>query len=578
MSWQSCRWTGCDTGITLLPGDTALGMRLPLSDLPDPDMWLTEACVSLAAPPIRPTQPLPFAPPDSIRLALTIEVRQGLLHIFMPPIATARSYADVLTAIEATAEYLDQPVVIEGYGPPSNQGIQGFQITPDPGVLEVNIHPAANWTDLVYLHKTLDDEAIACGLTCEKYAADGRILGTGGGAHITIGGATPSKSPFFRRPDLLRSFITYWQHHPSLGYAFAGQFIGPTSQSPRVDEGRHDSLYELELAFLTLARGGSVTPARLDRLLSPLLQDVTGNTHRTALCIDKLYPINNPRLQLGLLEFRGFEMPPQTGLRLLQMLLIRALVVWFWHHPFTKPLKRWGAELRDRWLLPYYLQQDFQSVLGDLQAAGYPFQAEWFAPFWEHRFPRYGQISLDNPARVLELQLALEPWPVIGQVDSGGASRPVDNSLERIQVTLSGAIGDPPEPESLASRYAVVCNGYRLPLRSTGQTGRYVGGVRFRARSFSDDPCLTPHAPLVFQVLDTWQHKFVGGAIYHVHPPLGDAYRTLPESAEEARSRLTERFVPLRRGAMPTRLPPLILHPEAPMTLDLRLVSQQTEK
>ncbi|HEY9889286.1 MAG TPA: transglutaminase family protein, partial [Candidatus Obscuribacterales bacterium] len=472
--WQTCLWTGFDQGMPLLPGLAAAGLRLPLDTLKPTDAVLTEARPALASAPIRPERLTPLAAPDSIRLALVVEVRRGLVHVFMPPIAAARSYADVLTAIEATAEVLDQPVIIEGYTPPSHQGIEGFQLTPDPGVLEVNIHPAATWTALVQLHTTLDEAAIACGLTCEKYAADGQLLGTGGGAHITLGGATPAASPLLRRPDLLRSFITYWQHHPSLSYLFAGQYIGPTSQSPRVDEARHDSLYELELAFLALAPGKAVPPAVIDRLLSPLLQDVAGSTHRTALCIDKLYPVYNAPLQLGLLEFRGFEMPPATGLRLLQMLLIRALVAHFWHQPFTQPLRRWGPELRDRWLLPHYLTQDLHAVLHDLQTAGYPFEAAWFQPLVERRFPRCGTLSLGaNPQRRLELRTALEPWPVIGDAGGGGTSRPVDNSLERLQLFLTGAVGDTPVADALATRYALLCNGHRVPLRSTGTPGEY---------------------------------------------------------------------------------------------------------
>ncbi|NER81167.1 MAG: transglutaminase-like family protein, partial [Leptolyngbya sp. SIO1D8] len=581
VTWRSCQWTGCEERLILLPGDSALGLRLPLNQLPNPETFWVEAIPTLETPPIRPPQQVPLAVKNSIRLALTVEVRRGTLHVFMPPIASARSYVDVLTAIEATAEALDQPIILEGYAPPSHQGIQGFQITPDPGVLEVNTHPAANWPDLVHLHKTLDEEAIACDLTCEKHGMDGRLLGTGGGAHITLGGPTPETSPLLQRPDLLRSFITYWQQHPSLSYAFSGQFIGPTSQSPRVDEGRHDSLYELELAFLALSPREQISPEVLDRLLSPWLQDMTGNAHRTALCIDKLFPVNNPQQQLGLLELRGFEMPAHTGLRLLQMLLIRALVAWFWRQPCTSPLKRWGATLRDRWRLPHYLKQDFHAVLKDLQKAGYPFQAEWFAPFWERRFPQYGKISLiDNPSRKLEIRAALEPWPVIGHEDSGNASRLVDNSLERVQIFLTGAIGDQPEPEALSDRYVVLCNGHRVPMRSTGTPGDYVGGVRFRARSAlgTPHPIMTPHAPLVCQVIDTWQSKFLGGAIYHVQPSSGEPYRAFPETPEEARSRLAERFVPLCRGTIPPQIPSLILHPETPMTLDLRLVSQKTEK
>lgn len=581
VTWQSCQWTGHREQISLLPGHAAVGLRLPLDQLPTAETIVEEAIPEFGMGPIRPSRGVPLAPPNSIRVALTVEARQGNLYVFMPPIASAQSYADVVAAIEAVAERLAQPMVIEGYAPPVNQGIQGFQITPDPGVLEVNIHPAASWPELVCLHRELDEEAIAAGLICEKYGIDGRLLGTGGGAHITIGGPTPDQSPLLQRPDLLRSLITYWQHHPSLSLLFAGQFVGPTSQAPRVDEGRYDSLYELELAFLSLAPGEQVPPDMIDRLLSPLLQDVTGNTHRTALCIDKLFPWSNPSLRLGLLEFRGFEMPPYTGLRLMQMLLIRALVAWFWQCPFTEPLIRWGAELRDRWLLPYYLRQDFETVLADLQTAGYAFNPEWFSCFWERRFPKYGQVTLMNhPSRTLELRAALEPWPVISNGDTGGASRPVDNSLERLQISLRGVVDEVAEPGEIARRYVVLCNGYQVPMRATGTPGDYVGGIRFRARSpfTQGHPLIVSHAPLVCQVIDTWQNQCLGGAVYHVQSPSGVPYQALPTTAATAQSRWSERFIPLPSGTVPPLSPSLILHPEMPMTLDLRLAIQKAKE
>lgn len=579
-TWQSCRWTGFDQGVILLPGEATVGLRLPLAQLTPADALLTEARPAFDAAPIRPEQRSPLAPDDSIRLALVVSVEAGRVRVFLPPIASARSFADVITAIEATAEVLDQPVLLGGYGPPSNQGIEGFKITPDPGVLEVNIHPAATWPELVRLHTLLDEAAIAGGLSCEKYGKDGQILGTGGGSHITIGGPTPEASPLLRRPDLLRSLITYWQHHPSLSYLFAGQYIGPTSQSPRVDEARHDSLYELEIAFLSLTPGKAIAPEIVDRLLSPFLQDVSGSTHRTALCIDKLYPTYQPASRLGLLEFRGFEMPPDTGLRLLQMLLIRALVAWFWQQPFTQPLQRWGPELRDRWLLPHYLIQDFQVVLKELKTAGLPFELEWFTPFLLRRFPQVGKVALSGAATpVLELRTALEPWPVIGDAGGSGTSRPVDNSLERLQLFLTGAAGDTTEAGALAQRYGLLCNGHRVPLRSTGVAGNYVGAVRFRARApiMAAHVALDPHVPLRFEVIDSQRSQFMGGLLYHAQVPDPRADLPLPQTVEEARDRRQQRWEVLTEGTVPATLPPLLVHPETPLTLDLRLVTQRTE-
>ncbi len=577
--WTSCHWQPWqgEKPLTLLPGTGPVGIRLPLGDLPEPAVWAVEAVPPLERPPVRPLgEAAPLAAPNSIRVALCVEVRQGTVHVYLPPIASARSFADVVMAVEVTAESLDMAVVLEGTPPPSRQGIQGFQITPDPGVIEVNIHPAASWSELVRIHQALDQEAIAVGLASHRYGWDGRGWGTGGGAHITIGGDRWQTSPLLRRPDLLRSFVTYWQHHPSLCYLFAGEYIGSTSQAPRPDEVRPDALYELEIAFLQLAPRVRVSPAIIDRLLRPLLVDSTGNPHRTALCIDKLFPVDNPNLQLGLLEFRGFEMPPHGDLRLLQMLLVRGLVALFWQRPYTAPLRRLGATLGDRFLLPHYLMGDWQEIMADLDRGGYPFEAEWFDPFWQWRFPIYGRVSLgNNPLRQLELRAALEPWPVLGDRSSAGTARPVDNSMERIQVRLIGAIGEPPQADRLAQRYQVLCNGVPIPLRSTGRVGEYVAGVRYRARPAdpSNSPVFSPQVPLTFEVLDTWQRLHLGGAQYHLSSPTGKTYEDLPTSPTEAQARVAERFIPFEGGPWRDKRPPLAIHPDSPHTLDLRIWS-----
>ncbi|MEQ8958712.1 MAG: transglutaminase family protein, partial [Coleofasciculus sp. C2-GNP5-27] len=424
--WSTCHWRFPDERLNLLVGDSPAGFRLPLNSIDWSEELVQEGIVPLEANPALPSPEFIDSPDNTIRIALSIEARQGILHIFLPPLTSARSFLDLITAIEKTAAKVTTPVLIEGYTPPGNDGIEGFQITPDPGVIEVNIHPAGHWQDLVDITTTLYEEARLCRLGTEKYTLDGRRVSTGGGAHITIGGKTPLESPLLRRPDLLRSLISYWQNHPSLSYLFAGLFVGPTSQSPRVDEARHESLYELEIAFQTLQPGEKVAPELVDRLLRNLLVDVTGNTHRSAFCIDKLYPVENYRNQLGLLEFRAFAMPPNMRMSLLQMLLIRALVAWFWEHPYTQNLIRWGTMLHDRFLLPYYIGEDLRQVIGELQEAGYPFQWEWFEPFFEFRFPRYGEIHREGIE--LELRHAIEPWHVLGEeTGTGGTARYVDS-------------------------------------------------------------------------------------------------------------------------------------------------------
>ncbi|MEQ9622949.1 transglutaminase family protein [Coleofasciculus chthonoplastes] len=572
--WSTCHWRFPDETLNLLVGDSPAGFRLPLNSIDWSEELVQEGIVPLEANPALPSPEFIDSPDNTIRIGLSVEARQGILHIFLPPLTSARSFLDLITAIEETAAKVKTPVLIEGYTPPGNGGIEGFQITPDPGVIEVNIHPAGNWQELVDITTTLYEEARLCRLGTEKYTLDGRRVSTGGGAHITIGGKTPLESPLLRRPDLLRSLISYWQNHPSLSYLFAGLFVGPTSQSPRVDEARHESLYELEIAFQTLQPGEEVAPELVDRLLRNLLVDVTGNTHRTAFCIDKLYPVENYRNQLGLLEFRAFAMPPHWRMSLLQMLLIRALVAWFWEHPYTQKLIRWGTMLHDRFLLPYYIGEDLRQVIRELQEAGYPFKLEWFEPFFEFRFPRYGEINREGVE--LELRHAIEPWHVLGEeTGTGGTARYVDSSMERIQVRLRGAMGHSPNRDNVSSRYQVTCNGYPVQLKSTGIPGDYVGGVRFRAKEYAAllHPSISSHSPLVFDIVDTWIQRSIGGCRYYVNHPNGIIYDKFPVNYREAESRMLERFISEDHTPGIISMPPLSLSPEYPLTLDLRQVN-----
>lgn len=552
--WRSSAWPMRGGLITLIPGDSAMGYRLPLNSLPA----LTEDERAIDRDPFEPREPLPlFALGDAadtpvarqalqqqkptangsqsvVRTALCLEPREGKLHLFLPPVTHLENYVALIHAVEATASALQLPVVIEGYEPPKDPRLQKLLLTPDPGVIEVNIHPASHWDELVHHIETLYEQAHQTRLGAEKFMLDGRHTGTGGGNHVTLGGVTPADSPVLRRPDLLRSLVTYWQHHPGLSYLFSGMFIGPTSQAPRPDEGRDEVLYEMEIAFQNMPEGLVDTPWLVDRLMRNLLVDVTGNTHRSEFCIDKLYAAGSSSGRLGLLEFRGFEMPPHARMSLVQLLLLRCLVARFWNEPYHKPLVRWGTQLHDKFMLPHYVWQDVKEVVDDLQRHGYPFKLAWLLPFEEFRFPHYGRQQIDDIE--LELRWAIEPWHVLGEeVTLSGTSRYVDSSVERIQVRLSGLT---------EGRYVLACNGRRVPLRATGRQGEMVGAVRYRAWAPPSalHPTLGVNTPLVFDLIDIWNGLSIGGCSYRVSHPGGRNYDTRPVNSNEAEARRVNRF------------------------------------
>ena len=618
-NWTSGPWFLRAEHLFLIPGDSPIGLRLPLDSVP----WVARSDSHAIYPtdPMEKLPPLPnrdrrradlrgesralqaFLPGASavpgsgpvreqrldeteqpparfqsadwiVRTALCVEPREGRLHIFLPPVRTTEDYLDLIGAVEETATALKLPVILEGSPPPHDPRLNHIKVTPDPGVIEVNLHPARTWDELVNHTTALYEEARLSRLGAEKFMIDGRHVGTGGGNHFVIGGPTPADSPILRRPDLLRSLLCYWQNHPALSFLFSGLFIGPTSQHPRVDEARNDSLYELEIAFRELDRqlgaapvpaaAPSVPPWLVDRIFRNLLIDATGNTHRAEFCIDKLYAPETSSGRLGLVELRAFEMPPHARMSLTQQLLLRSLIARFWKKPCQRPLVRWDTALHDRFMLPHFVQEDFSDVLADLQNDGYPLKREWFAPHFEFRFPLYGGVTQRGVH--LEIRQALEPWHVLGEQPAAGATtRYVDSSLERLEVKVRGLID---------SRHFVACNGRALPLHPTGTEGEYVAGVRFRA--WQPPECLQPtiavHTPLVFDVVDGWNQRSIGGCTYHVAHPGGRHYDTLPVNAYEAESRRLSRFFKIGHTPGPMTVAPPQRSPDFPFTLDLRNV------
>jgi uncharacterized protein (DUF2126 family) len=586
--WLSCKWLFTREYLFLIPGNSPIGLRLPLDSLPvlakakmpqqierslfeelpaldffhdtitarygtitvheepqqrvrhqvmaavaeEPEKKKTKVPEKKEAPP-EPETDITFEVP-TIKTALSVEIRNGILYVFIPPMQYLEQYLDVMASIEGTAAKLKMPVRVEGYEAPRDNRLERMVVSPDPGVIEVNIHPAKSWEELCNNTDILYEQARLARLGTEKFMIDGRHTGTGGGNHITIGGSKPANSPLLRRPDLLRSLITFWQHHPALSYLFSGAFVGPTSQAPRIDEGLEDNLYEMEIAFSQVPEKGFIPFWMTDRIFRHLLTDLTGNTHRSEFCIDKLYSPDSSSGRLGILEFRGFDMPPHKHMSLIQSLLIRALIAAFWKKPYKHKLTRWGTALYDKYMLPHFVRQDMEDVVEYLNNAGYSFDLNWFNSFFEFRFPHYGSVVIRDIT--MELRMGIEPWHVLGEeMASTGTARFVDSSLERVQIKLTGLIDN---------RHILLCNGSRVPLTATGIKGEFVCGIRYRAWQPPSalHPTIGVDTPLTFDIIDTWNGRSIGGCTYYVSHPGGRHYNTFPVNSYEAESRRISRF------------------------------------
>ena len=572
--WQSEAWEMREGKIYLVQGDNTMGVRLPLASLPyvppaeveedpEPDpLAAIEPLPPLAALPGRGTA----AQGRGVRTALTVQARGGLIYIYMPPLPRAEDWIALVAAIEQTAAAAGRPVVLEGYKAPYDRRTQAFSVTPDPGVIEVNIHPASSWADLTTRTVQLYEEARQAGLRAEKFMLDGRHVGTGGGNHVVMGAATPEDSPFLRRPDLLRSLLGFWHNHPSLSFLFSGLFIGPMSQHPRIDEARQDAVRELEIAFAQVKPGMTPAPWLVDRLFRNILVDMQGNTHRTEFCIDKMYAPESSSGRLGLVEFRAFEMPPHAEMAAAQMLLMRTAVAAFWQVPYGRRLVRWGTRVHDDFMLPQQIWENFQDALEELQVHGAGFGAvldpAWFAPHLAFRFPVLGSVNVHGT--MLELRHALEPWNALGETAGGGGTvRYVDSSVERLQARVTGW-----SPE----RFVLACNGVAVPLTPTGIAGEYTGGIRFKAwQPYSAlHPTIPAQSPLVFDVYDRWNGRSLGGLTHYVSHPGGRNYEFFPVNANEAEARRRARFVEVGHTAGPMPEPVGEISAEHPRTLDLR--------
>ncbi len=552
-AWESCVWEFEGRRLFLIPGNSQMGLRLPLDRLPlEADQ--VENMVIPVDPMLDETQiptrtsllnkisqrrkddfeykPIPRV--KTFKTAICAYIENGNLHLFIPPIEEIQPFLDLVTSIEQCASDLNIPVVLEGYQPPFHKEVTKLVVAPDPGVIEVNVHPATDWAGLLEIYNTVFKAARINKLGTNKFMLDGRHMGSGGGNHITLGGTSPAESPILRRPDLLRSMLNFWQNHPSLSYLFSSTFIGPTSQAPRIDEGRPDIIYELEIAFSELDKLEKPPYWMVDRIFRNLLTDLTGNTHRAEFCIDKLYNPDSASGRLGILELRGFEMPPHEEMNLIQLLLIRSLVAVFWKSPYRNKLINWGTDLHNRFMMHHFIKEDIYEVVDYLNHQGIAFNKNWLDVFLDFRFPIIGEVNIKGIN--LTLRAGIEPWIVLGEeMSSSGTARYVDSSIERLEVMVEDFNDE---------RYHLLCNSCAVPLVKTAYQSKYIAAIRYKAWAPHSalHPTIGVNTPLVFDIYDTWNNRSIGGCTYHVMHPGGRNYETFPVNTLEAESRRITRF------------------------------------
>ena len=485
--WKTDDWILPDGGdLLLLPGTSAIGLRLPLARLPA----------------------------DRLPRALTAEIREGTLTLFLPPLLEADFFAKLLAAIEQTAEELDSaPLSLEGYPPPHDDDWESLSVIPDPGVIEVNLPPAADWDGLEKTVSALFDAAEACGLKGTRKLPSGETVATGGGGHLVLGGASIEQNPFLLRPHLLASFLRFVQRHPSLSYLFSGRFVGPSSQAPRIDESFFEVPRALAVALQAIEGMPSpADPALIDGILRNLLLDLHGNTHKAEVSVDKFFNPFMPNGRLGLVEFRSIEMTPDAPMFLAIHALWRALAAAFVISPYNEPLIDWQGKLHDEFLLPSFLEQDLDRVLDYLARKGFSFDLEWFLPQLRFRFPILAEERTGN--REWHLRRAIEPWPLLGEqpAPGGGLVRCVDSSTERLELRVFPSTED----TNVTPPPVISVNGWQLPL-TPHPAGGFVGAVRFRNILLPSclQPQVPPHTPLLIQF-----SKESGSPLgeWHYHP------------------------------------------------------------
>lgn len=448
--------------------------------------------------------------------------------------------------------------------PPSDPALAWLTVTPDPGVVEVNMAPAPDLETFLQWSRDVYAAAADAGLSAVRYRWNGQAVDSGGGGQITLGGPSPEASPFFRHPHLLPGLLRYLNRHPSLSYWFATECVGSSSQGPRPDEGVRERFEELTVALTGLGRSSvERSPEELWRALGPLLVDCSGNSHRAELNVEKLWnPYLADRGRQGLVEFRALRMERAPERMAAVGALLRALAARLVGAPYEEPFVDWSAALHDRFALPAVLEDDLREVLSDLHAHGVGLG------------PALTRQVLDPPAEVgrvaqdeviLTVTPALDYWPLVGDVASEErrGARLLDTSTQRLQVMIEAPAGEEPGQVSV--------DGWMLSLVALPSRGEgcWVAGVRYRA--FVPEPGLHPRLPANDPLSLSW----VRGAraveiVLHGWIPGGGSYPGLPADPAEASRRREERVV--IRSASPATATAVTPPADArsAFTLDLR--------
>lgn len=533
--WITGKWElPDDDDLVLIPGDSPVGLRLPLSELPE----------------------------DSLLSGLSVECRDGELIVFLPPLPSFKVFAELVRILETLATELDLPPLrLEGYNPPGHADAESIAFTSDPGVLEVNLPPAASWPAYARVIRGLFAATESIGMQGYKFQMSGRKVSTGGGAHIILGGPSIEQNPFIARPNLLSSFLRFLQNHPAMSYAFSGLFTGPSSQAPRIDESAYALPYELGITLKDLAAMAAPgDPVKIDAMLRNLLMDWNGNTHRAELSVDKFYNYNASNGQNGLIEFRAFEMVAEPDALLGPNLLLRALTACFAEKPYDAPIVDWREQLHDRYALPHFLRQDLHAIVTYLNGHGFAFPADTFDAQLDFRFPVITQFKTD--AMQWTLRHALEPWPVMGEHE--GTGRVVDSTTDRLELSVTGLPKD--------AVLGATVNGIALPLTRL-KDGTAVAGIRYRLfdNPWGLQPQIKAHSPLRIEFHTGAKHRIVHAFEFLNWKRHGEGYDGLPADADAAAARVAER-INLREDLVGTSAPikETTNSARAPLTLDLR--------